>query len=98
MSDTNNKIFNNVGPCAFGLKMGVILPETDLQQEITKTIKNIDKDLLSDGDVLCITESIVARTQNNYVAVSEIVEDVRNKVGIGSDSTLGVVFPILSRN
>lgn len=46
-------------------------------------------------DVLAITESVVARAQGNYVTVDDIAQDVRNKY---QDSTVGVIFPILSRN
>ena len=50
---------------------------------------------LRDRDVIALTESIVARAQGNYVSVSDIAADVRAKLGGG---TVGVIFPILSRN
>ncbi len=50
---------------------------------------------LRDRDVISVTESVVARSQGNYVSVDDIAEDVRNKLGGG---TIGVIFPILSRN
>ena len=50
---------------------------------------------LRDRDVIALTESIVARAQGNYVSVDDIAEDVKNKLGGG---TVGVIFPILSRN
>ena len=50
---------------------------------------------LRDRDVISITESIVARSQGNYASIDDIAEDVKNKFGGG---TLGVIFPILSRN
>lgn len=50
---------------------------------------------LRDRDVVAITESVVARSQGNYANVSAIAEDVKNKLGGG---TIGVIFPILSRN
>ncbi len=50
---------------------------------------------LRDRDVIAMTESIVARAQGNYVPVSAIAADVKNKFGGG---TIGVIFPILSRN
>ena len=46
-------------------------------------------------DVVAITESIVARAQGNYASVDDIATDVRNKLG---GETIGVIFPILSRN
>ncbi len=50
---------------------------------------------LRDKDVIAITESIVARAQGNYASVEDIAKDVKNKLGGG---TIGVIFPILSRN
>ena len=50
---------------------------------------------LRNRDVVAITESIVARSQGNYASVEAIAEDVKNKLGGG---TVGVIFPILSRN
>ncbi|MBO7515807.1 MAG: coenzyme F420-0:L-glutamate ligase, partial [Lachnospiraceae bacterium] len=50
---------------------------------------------LRDRDVIALTESIVARSQGNYVTVDDIADDVRAKLGGG---TVGVIFPILSRN
>ena len=50
---------------------------------------------LRDRDVISMTESIVARSQGNYATVDDIADDVRAKLGGG---TIGVIFPILSRN
>lgn len=50
---------------------------------------------LRDRDVIAITESIVARSQGNYASVQNIADDVRAKLG---GETVGVIFPILSRN
>ena len=50
---------------------------------------------LRDRDVIALTESIVARAQGNYATVDDIATDVKNKFG---GETVGVIFPILSRN
>ena len=50
---------------------------------------------LRNKDVIALTESIVARAQGNYATVDDIAEDVKNKFG---GETIGVIFPILSRN
>ncbi len=50
---------------------------------------------LRDRDVIALTESIVARAQGNYASVDDIAADVKAKLGGG---TIGVIFPILSRN
>jgi len=50
---------------------------------------------LNDGDIVGVTEAVVARTQGNYASCQQIARDVRNKLG---DKSIGLVFPILSRN
>ena len=50
---------------------------------------------LRDRDVVSLTESIVARAQGNYASIDAIAKDVKNKLG---GETIGVIFPILSRN
>ena len=50
---------------------------------------------LRDRDVIAVTESVVARAQGNYASVEDIAADVKAKLGGG---TVGVIFPILSRN
>jgi hypothetical protein len=50
---------------------------------------------IRDRDVVCITESVVARCQGNYATIDDIAEDVRAKFG---NETIGIVWPILSRN
>ncbi|MBE7037213.1 MAG: F420-0--gamma-glutamyl ligase [Ruminococcaceae bacterium] len=50
---------------------------------------------LRDRDVVAVTESVVARAQGNYASVDAIAKDVKEKLG---GETIGVIFPILSRN
>ena len=50
---------------------------------------------LRDRDVIAVTESVVARSQGNYATIEDIAADVKAKLGCG---TIGVIFPILSRN
>ena len=50
---------------------------------------------LRDRDVISLTESIVARSQGNYAPISAIASDVKAKLG---GETIGIIFPILSRN
>ena len=50
---------------------------------------------LQDKDVLAVTEAVVGRSQGNYATVDQIAKDVKNKFG---DETVGLIFPILSRN
>ena len=50
---------------------------------------------LHEKDVICVTEAVVARADGNYASTTDIAEDVKAKLG---GETIGVVFPILSRN
>ncbi|NMB45655.1 MAG: hypothetical protein GX998_04510 [Firmicutes bacterium] len=88
-----------IGSAALGLRMGVFLPGTDLIGELAALAEELNRDgLLDDGDVICVTESVVARVQNNIVTTDQVGEEVRAKLGLEATSTLGVVFPIASRN
>lgn len=93
------KIPDYIGPFAFGVKMGAILQGDDIVEDICKAAKKCDEDgLIDDGDILCVTESVVARAQSNYVSRRDIAEEVRKKLGITEDANLGVLYPIASRN
>jgi len=93
------KLPDYLGVTAFGVKMGVILPGSDIVGSVNDSLAQVDRDgLLNDGDVVCVTESVVARAQNNYVSVQDVGIQVREKLGVGPTDRIGVVFPILSRN
>lgn len=51
--------------------------------------------MLHDGDIVGVTEAVVARTQGNYATCAQIASDIRKKLG---GETIGIVFPIMSRN
>ncbi len=88
----------NVGTVSRGIR-GPIIREGDNIGEIV--VDSLLKAAQTDGfevrdrDVLCVTESVVARAQGNYASVDAIAADVKAKLGGG---TIGVIFPILSRN
>ncbi|MBE6564946.1 MAG: F420-0--gamma-glutamyl ligase [Ruminococcaceae bacterium] len=87
-----------VGTVSRGIRCPIIREGDDLAAIVTDSVlKAAESDgfSLRDRDVIAITESIVARAQGNYADVSAIAEDVKNKLGGG---TVGVIFPILSRN
>ncbi|MEW5919667.1 MAG: coenzyme F420-0:L-glutamate ligase [Bacillota bacterium] len=93
------KLPDYVGPCAFGIKMGVITPNCDLLGMVSEAVQQCDRDnFLDDGDVICITESVVARAQNNFVSTGDIAAELREKHNVKADSRLGILFPITSRN
>lgn len=88
-----------LGVIAFGVKGGVILPGDDISSIVVDILRKPTADnLLSDGDIVCVTESVVARSQGNYVTVDDIAIEMREKLGIQASATLGILFPILSRN
>jgi F420-0:gamma-glutamyl ligase len=94
-----NKLPDYIGVSAFGIKMGIIVPGSDVVSMVYEALVKCNSDgLLDAGDTVCITESVVARAQNNYVDIGIIAGEVRQKLNLGENARLGVVFPILSRN
>ena len=87
-----------VGTVSRGIRCPIIREGDDLIQIVTDSVieaAQIEGFELHDRDVISMTESIVARSQGNYCTVNDIADDVKNKLGGG---TVGVIFPILSRN
>ncbi len=92
-------IYDYLGVVVFGVKGGVMLPGDDIVEFVIETLQKCVKDnLISDGDVICVTESVVARSQNNFVSVEEISETLKKTLNLKKGSRVGVLFPILSRN
>ncbi len=88
-----------IGISALGLKMGVVVPGSDIVHMVYDALEKCDADgLLHDDDTVCITESIVARAQNNLVTTDDIALDTRRKLNLKPNAKLGVLFPLLSRN
>ena len=88
-----------IGPCALGIKMGIILPGCDLLALVLEPLQKLERDgLLASRDALCITESVLARAQNNFVSTTEVADEVKEKMSLLPDRKIGVVFPIASRN
>jgi F420-0:gamma-glutamyl ligase len=88
-----------IGVSALGIKMGVVVPGSDILRMVYDSLVRCDSDgLLDSGDVICITESVVARAQNNYVTTDHVAEEVQEKLKITPASRIGVLFPLLSRN
>ena len=87
-----------VGTISRGIRCPIIREGDDLAAIVTESVLEAAKSEgfeLRDRDVISITESIVARAQGNYCSVEDIAQDVKTKLGGG---TVGVIFPILSRN
>ncbi len=87
-----------VGTVSRGIRCPIFREGDDLSKMVTECVLEAAESegfALRDRDVICLTESIVARAQGNYCSVDDIAADVRVKLGGG---TVGVIFPILSRN
>ena len=87
-----------LGTVSMGVRAPIIRQGDDLVKIVTDSIlEAMKEDGLAprDRDVVCMTEAIVARAQGNYATVDNIAQDVRAKLG---GETVGVIFPILSRN
>ncbi len=87
-----------VGTVSRGIRCPIIREGDDLAAIVADSVLQAaesDGFALRDRDVIAMTESIVARSQGNYASVDDIAADVKAKLGGG---TVGVIFPILSRN
>ena len=87
-----------IGTVSRGVRAPIIRNGDDIVEIVTDSILAAAKDegfAIRDRDIVAMTEAIVARAQGNYATVDDIAEDVRNKFG---GETVGVIFPILSRN
>ena len=87
-----------VGTISRGVRAPIIRQGDDLAEIVTNCILEAaaeDGYSIRNRDIVAMTESIVARAQGNYANVDNIADDVRAKFG---GETVGVIFPILSRN
>ena len=92
------KYERRVGTVSRGIRCPIIREGDDLAKIVADSVieaSEFEGFRLNDRDVISITESIVARSQGNYASVEDIAADVRAKFG---GETVGVIFPILSRN
>ena len=87
-----------VGTVSRGIRCPIIREGDDLARIAAESVLEAAADEgfeLRNRDVIAITESVVARSQGNYASIKAIADDVKAKTGGG---TVGVIFPILSRN
>ena len=87
-----------VGTVSRGVRAPIIRQGDDLVKIVVDSVLNASKSEtfeVRDKDVIAVTEAVVARAQGNYAHVDNIAKDVKDKFG---DDTVGVIFPILSRN
>lgn len=87
-----------VGTVVRGLRAPIINKGDSIEDIVVETVLNASKKEtfeIHEKDVIAITESIVARAQGNYASIDAIAKDVSSKF---NDETVGLIFPILSRN
>ena len=87
-----------VGTVVRGIRCPIIKEGDDIEQIVVDSVLNAvesENIILNDKDIVTITESVVARSQGNYASIDHIAEDIKLKF---NSDTVGVIFPILSRN
>lgn len=87
-----------VGTTVRGLRGPIINQGDNLEELIVETVLNAaaaEKFEIENRDIVTVTESIVARAQGNYASIDHIATDIQTKFG---EDTIGLIFPILSRN
>lgn len=87
-----------VGTVSRGVRAPIIRQGDDLAEIVVSSVLAAaegERFEIQDKDVVAVTEAVVARAQGNYAHVDQIAADVADKFG---DDTVGVIFPILSRN
>ena len=87
-----------IGTVSRGVRAPIIRQGDDIVKIVTDSVLDAAKEeniVFHDRDVVAMTEAIVARAQGNYCSVEDIATDVKAKLG---GDTVGVIFPILSRN
>ena len=87
-----------VGTVSRGIRAPIIREGDNLSEIVVNSVLDASKSAgfeIQDRDVVAVTEAVVARAQGNYAHVDNIAADIKAKFG---DDTIGVIFPILSRN
>ncbi|MBQ3603373.1 MAG: coenzyme F420-0:L-glutamate ligase [Clostridia bacterium] len=87
-----------IGTVSRGVRAPIIRQGDDIVEIVTNSVLEASADAgfkFNDRDIVAMTEAVVARAQGNYATVDDIAQDVRTKFG---GETVGVIFPILSRN
>ncbi|WP_150841823.1 MULTISPECIES: coenzyme F420-0:L-glutamate ligase [unclassified Clostridium] len=87
-----------VGTVVRGLRCPIINKGDNIEEIVVDSVltaAKVEGFSINDKDVVTVTESVVARAQGNYASIDNIAKDVSSKFG---EDTVGVIFPILSRN
>ena len=87
-----------IGTVVRGLRCPIIKEGDKIEEIVVESVLKASESegfTINDKDIVTVTESVVARAQGNYASIDSIAKDVKSKFG---DDTIGVIFPILSRN
>lgn len=87
-----------VGTVVRGLRCPIVNRGDNIEEIVVDSVlkaAEVEGFTINDKDIVTVTESIVARAQGNYATIDHIAQDVKSKFG---EETVGVIFPILSRN
>ena len=87
-----------VGTVVRGLRAPIVKEGDNIAEIVVDSVlkaSEVEGFSINDKDVVAMTESVVARAQGNYASIDAIAKDVKSKFG---EDTIGVIFPILSRN
>jgi len=87
-----------IGTVSMGIRAPIIRQGDDIAQIVVDSVIEATKSadlIINDKDVIAVTEAVVARAQGNYATIDNIADDIKAKF---PDGTIGVIFPILSRN
>ncbi len=87
-----------VGTVVRGLRCPIINQGDKIEEIVVDSVlkaSEVEGFTINDKDIVTVTESIVARAQGNYATIDHIAKDIHTKFG---EDTIGVIFPILSRN
>src|SRR5690606_39087667 len=86
------------GTIARGIKGPIIAQGDNLSEIVIESLNNVcnhENIVIHDGDILCITESVVAISQGNIVNLDDITAEINEKF---PNDSIGILFPVLSRN
>lgn len=90
---------SNIGTVSRGIKMPLFKQGDDIANIIANRLIDVSKEeniQFKDNDIICVTESIIARSEGNYVTVDDIADEIVRL--FGKDPLVGIVWPIYSRN
>jgi len=88
---------SKIGVIAFGVKTGIITFDDNIIDVVVNTFKK-NPELLQNKDILCVGEAVTAITQHNTVYLNDVKVEIKKILKLKDNSTVGVLFPILSRN